>query len=130
MKTVKWWLQTVYLFWQTCKGKSTVTTVASLPCLFGHLTGYSTAGYELRLYCQKQLYRRQYQRWSWFNWYFSAYRVYSVISAEAPALLREACLLDICIPAQMPSFVSDRLQKELAVQTYLDILIDRLETST
>jgi hypothetical protein len=126
MATVKWWIDAVYLLFERIKGVAFFEEIVTPPALTEHLTGYSVSGYELRLYCQRKKYRRTYLRWSWLNRTYSAFRVYSITSNDAPPCLREACELDIYFPAFAPSFLSENLQKELAIQAYLDILIERL----
>lgn len=55
-----------------------------------------------------------------------AYRVFSVVSQDAPDSLKKACELDIDIPALLPHAVSDHGHRQAAVNAYLDILIERL----
>ncbi len=55
-----------------------------------------------------------------------AYRVFSVVSDDAPEPLKKACELDIDIPALLPPSVDDHGHRQAAVNAYLDILIERL----
>ena len=57
---------------------------------------------------------------------YATFRVFSVVSHDAPASLKTACELEVDIPAMVPSFVSNELQKETAIQAYLDILIEKI----
>lgn len=116
----------VFLLWERLKGTKTVREVKHPDNALGHLTGYSVAGYSLDVYCQRKHYRRSYDKWFVPNQDHMAYRVFSVVSQDAPDSLKKACELDIDIPALLPHAVSDHGHRQAAVNAYLDILIERL----
>lgn len=92
----------------------------------GSLIGYSVSGYTIEIFCQKRHYRRHYDSWFVPNEDHVAYHVFSTASSGAPEILKQACQLDLDIPALLPSFVPDEGQREEVVRTYLDLLIQRL----
>jgi len=91
-----------------------------------HLVGQSLIDYEIHIHCQRKQYVRMYRRWPWFNRSYVVYRVFTVINGTAPQDVVEACMIEIDIPAQLPSFVDDNLQRMKAVNSYLDLVIARL----
>lgn len=91
-----------------------------------HLIGYAIAGYQIRLYCQKKRYMQRYLRWHMPSLTYCTFRVFGRVTADAPEALRRACELDIDLPRMTPYFVSESVQKEMAVRAYLDLLIERL----
>lgn len=127
MDSVKWCLDVVFLLFEKLKGQQKVEELHSTQTLVGHLTGYSVAGYEIRLFCQKRRYLKKYSRWFVPDQIHTLYHVYSSVSNDAPANLKTVCELDLNIPAMTPSFVSEKLQKEAAIHAYLDILIAKLK---
>lgn len=88
--------------------------------------GYSVSGFTIEIFCQRKRYRRYYDNWFVPNNDHIAYRVFSVVSSDAPDILKQACELDLDIPALLPSFVPDEGQREEVVKAYLDLLIQRL----
>lgn len=94
--------------------------------LHEHLTGYAIAGYEIRLYCQKKRYIRQYLWLRLPSLHYCTFRVFGRVTADAPEALRRACELDVDLPLLTPHFISESVQKEMAVRAYLDLLIERL----
>lgn len=119
-------LDTLFLFFKGLKGRSSVREEYRPPDLVAFLTGYSVSGYEIRLYCQKKYYIREYWNWWIPNVRFCTYRVFSAVTNDAPELLRMACEYDVELPPQVPRFLSLNMQRKAAVQAYLDILIERM----
>ncbi len=119
-------LDTLFLFFKRLKGRSSVREEYRPPDLVAFLTGYSISGYEVRLYCQKKYYVREYWRWWVPNVRFATYRVFSAVTSDAPQALRTACEYDAELPPQVPGFLSLNVQRKAAVQAYLDIVIDRM----
>lgn len=114
------------LFWESLKGKKTVREIKHPKNALGHLVGYSVAGYTLEIYCQRKHYRRSYDKWFIPNKDHMAYRVFSVVSADAPDSLKKACELDVDIPALLPPAIDDHAHRQAVVNAYLDLLIERL----
>jgi hypothetical protein len=94
--------------------------------LVGTLTGYSVTGFRITVYCERIVYQKRYTRWYVPHDEITLFRVYSNVSIDAPASLREACSLEITIPPPHPEFISDSYQKEAAIEWYLDLLIHRM----
>lgn len=110
------------------KGTQTINTItkpADLD-LIGTLTGYSVTGWEIKIYCSKIRYQKQYSRWYVPSTSIDLYRVYSVVSQDAPESLKKACNLDITIPPPRDTFFSDEFQKDAAIEWYLDLLTERM----
>jgi hypothetical protein len=126
MTWVKWCLDNLLQAWEELKGTKVVKEIIPRDMLQGHLTGYAVAGYEIRLYCQKKTYRREYHWWCIPNREYATYRVFSIVSPDAPTALRKACELEIDLPQMIPSLVSQSYQKQVAIQAYLDILMERI----
>lgn len=126
MNWIKPILGKLLLVFDEMKGKRCVSEITQRDSLTGHLTGYSISGYEIRLYCKRVQYRREFKRWWAPSEEFCVYRVFSIVSHTAPPLLKKACELDIALPEMVPSFVDTVKQKEMAIQAYLDILIDKI----
>ncbi len=121
-------LSDLLLYIEKLKGKKTVYEVMLPKNALGHLVGYAVSGYEVRIYCQKKQYKRMYDSRLIPDKDTVVYRVFSVVSNDAPEDLREACELDTDIPCQLSPLIDDEGQKEAAVQAYLDLLAARLDT--
>lgn len=120
------WIDALFLIVEKLKGASTIVEQHNTRDLLVHLAGHSVSGYEVRLYCQRKFFLRVYHsRWVRDETY-STFRVFSVVSADAPLALRTACEMELDVPAIAPSYLSNDLQKETAIQAYLDILIERI----
>jgi len=116
-------------FFQRLKGHYSVEEIKHPRNALGSLTGYSLSGYTIEIFCQRRHYRRYYDNWFVPNKDHIAYHVFSVVSSDAPTVLKQACELDLDIPALLPSFVPDEGQREEVVHAYLDLLIHRLGPS-
>lgn len=117
------------LLLERIKGEQTFTLIKTDPKHMSHLVGHSFADYEIHIYCQRKQYCRVYRRWFVPNRTFVLYRVFSRASTGAPGSVIQACQIEADIPAQLPSFVDDNLQRMSAVSAYLDLVIARLPTS-
>jgi hypothetical protein len=126
MIPIQRWVDAFFSLVERLKGEKTVREMHSPGDYLVHLTGYSVSGYEIRLYCQKKIYIREYWRWFIPNEYYVTFRVFSVVSNDAPSTLKNACELELDLPAMMPKFLSHEVQKECAIQAYLDILIAKI----
>lgn len=126
MNWIKHALGQLILLLDRMKGERCVSEIALRDSLTGHLTGYSISGYEIRLYCRRIQYRRVFKRWWVPSEDFCVYRVFSIVSHTAPPLLKKACELDISLPEMVPHFVDTMKQKEMVIQAYLDILIEKI----
>jgi hypothetical protein len=113
-------------FFQHLQGHYSVEEVKHPKNFLGSLVGYSVSGYTIEIFCQRRQYRRSYVKWFIPDKDHISYHVYSRVSPEAPAILQQACELDLDIPALLPAFVPDSGQREEVVRAYLDILIQRL----
>lgn len=126
MKLVQSWADALFLWAERAKGARCVEEIHSPQSLSAQLTGYAVSGYEISLYCQTKQYLCRHLAWWVPNRVFTTYHVFSVVSSDAPQSLREACALDVPLPAMSPRYVSRKLQKKLALNAYLDLLIERL----
>jgi hypothetical protein len=127
MFSVKWWLDAAYTLWVKFCGPKVIREHRVSQNLYRHLTGYAVAGYEIQFFCHKRSYQRCHALWFIPNRRYFMFRVFCVVSNDAPRSLRNACELELDLPLMTPRFVSEHLQKETAVQAYLDILIGRLK---
>ncbi len=126
---VNWLLSLIYILVSRAKGPSIVEELHVPGDLLGPpLTGHSTDGYEITIYCRKKRYRRRYERWFGSTQDLTMYQVYSTVSSDAPDALRRACELDRDFPPFHPEFISDEVQKEAAINAYLDLVADRLQS--
>lgn len=128
MTLLKSLLSDLLLYLERLKGKKTVYEVKLPKNALGHLVGYAVSGYEVRIYCQKKQYKRMYDSRLIPDKDTVLFRVFSVVSNDAPALLREACELDVDIPCQLSPLIDDEGQKDAAIQAYLDMLAAKLDT--
>ena len=126
MTLLKSLLGAVFLYFEKLKGEKTVYEVKLPKHALGHLDGIEMSGYRIRIYCQKKQFKRKYRSWLIPDKYTATYRVFSVVSNDAPEKLKEACGLDIDIPCQLSPFIDDEWQKEAAIQAYLDMLVNKL----
>lgn len=128
MQSLKRMLSVVFLFLEKLKGKKTLHEVKLPKNALGHLVGFAVSGYEVRIYCQKKQYKRKYDNWFVRDKSMVVYRVFSVVTNDAPDRLKEACELDVDIPCQLSPFVDDEGQKDAAILAYLDLLASRLDS--
>ena len=117
------------LLLERIKGEQVFVLARLDPKAVSHLVGQSLIDYEIHIHCQRKQFVRVYRRWPWFNRTYVLYRVYTVISGTAPLDIVEACKIEMDIPAQLPSFVDDNVQRMKAVNAYLDLVIARLTKS-
>lgn len=128
MQLLKRMLSVAFLFLEKLKGKKTLHEVKLPKNALGHLVGFAVSGYEVRIYCQKKQYKRKYDNWFVPDKNMVVYRVFSVVTNDAPERLKEACELDVDIPCQLSPFVDDEGQKDAAILAYLDLLATRLDS--
>jgi hypothetical protein len=126
MNIIKKLLGSLFLITERIKGTKTVLEIKSPKNSLGYLLAYAVSGYEISIYCQVKRYHRIYDKWFAPNRYIVVYRVFSVVSNDAPENIRTACELDIDIPEQLHNAVSEQHQKDEAIRAYLDLLINRL----
>jgi len=120
------YLDALFLLVKRLKGRSSVREEYRPPDLVAFLTGYSISGYEVRLYCQKKYYVREYWRWWVPNLRFTTFYVFATATNDAPASLRMACDFEVELPPQAPWFLSTSLQRKAAIRAYLDLVIERM----
>lgn len=126
MKYLTQLISWLFELFERIKGATRVIEVKTPKNLVGQLTGYSIYGYELQIFCQKRHFRRSYDKWFIPNENHIAYRVFSIVSNNAPAKLKKACELDIVIPQLMNDGIDERRQRQAAIDAYLDILAQSL----
>ena len=114
------------MIFEKIKGTTTVMEVSTPKNLIAHLTGYSIYGYEIQIFCQKRHYRRNYDKWYVPNANHVAYRVFSMVTNDAPDTLKKACELDIVIPQLLSETIDEKRQRQAAIDAYLDILAQTL----
>lgn len=116
-----------FLIWERIKGASSVVEIIHPTRLEPKMVATSLAGYELSVYCRARHYERTYLRWFARPKYYVVYQVYSIASSDAPRELKSACENCMTIPASMHWSVADEAQEKAAIDSYLDILIGRLQ---
>ena len=122
-------LEGIVLLFRRLKGPSSYREIVPHMGQSSVMVGQSISGFEITIYCNRKRYRRKYDRWFVPTEYDVLYRVFSRASDNAPARLREACqALDRDIHPQLPEFISDDLQKKAAVEAYLQLLVNTLES--
>lgn len=126
IRTINSLLSAFIILVEQLKGNKVFQEIKHPRNCLGQLAGYSIAGYRIEIFCQRKHYRRVYEAWFIPNTNHIAYRVFSVVTADAPERLKEACKLDIDIPALLPEIVGDHMLRQAAVDAYLDILIEKL----
>lgn len=128
MKNFKKALGSLFLVLERIKGDSRVVEM-TIPFSVkpGHLVAKNFAGYEINIYCHRRHLRRIYAKPYVPDKHFILYRVISVVSSDAPLVIRRACELDTEIPSLLPSFVAEESQKMAAISAYLDLVIGRIE---
>jgi hypothetical protein len=128
MLTLKRMLSKLVVWFEKLKGHTTVHEVKLPKNALGHLVGFAITGYEVRIYCQKKQYKRKYENWFIPDKNMVVYRVFSVVTNDAPERLKEACELDVDIPCQLSTVVDDDGQRDAAILAYLDLLAAKLDT--
>lgn len=118
-----------YETWEKVKGKGQVQREAHKANFAEDLIACSLAGYEIRIYCQKELYRRKYDLWFIPNERAISYRVYGVVSNTAPQKLKDICEFDLKIAVSTSRFSNGNDKRQHAIKAYLDVLIERLKDS-
>jgi hypothetical protein len=129
MTTIARVLSFLVLLLERIKGEQVFVLARLDPKAISHLVGQSLIDYEIHIHCQRKQYAKIYRRWPWLKRTYVLYRVFSVITGTAPRDIVEACQIEVDIPAQLPSFVDDDLQRMKAVNAYLDLVIARLTKS-
>lgn len=125
MNIIKSLLGSLFLLLERIKGTKTVLEIKSPQNALGHLAAYDVSGFEINIYCQLKHYHRAYDKWYAPNKSIWVYHIFSVVSNDAPDVIRQACELDIDLPSQFPAFVDKEYQKDEAIRAYLDLLISR-----
>lgn len=115
-----------YSLVQKVKGRSTLAYLPNRKNLVEDLTAYSIAGYEIRIYCQRELYKRKYDHWYIPSEILVSYLVYGVATNDAPQALKDVCEFDLKVDIK-PEFIWDYHDRQIAVKAYLDAVIERLE---
>lgn len=129
MYFIRRWLSRCFLFVEKrFKGNKTFrdVTIPEDRDLLGTLTGYSVTGYKITIYCSKMRIEKKHSRWYIPITNIDLYHLYSVVSPDAPQALKDACALELRIPAPLPEFLSTEFQKDAAIECYLDLLIQRM----
>lgn len=119
-------LGSLFLVLERVKGEHRVREVKERNQEPGHLVAKNFAGYEINIYCHRRHLRRVYAKPYVPDKDFILYRVISVVSYDAPEAIRRACELDTELPALLPFFVPEDMQKMAAVSAYLDLVIERI----
>lgn len=112
-----------YVRW---KGTKTVHEIESHKNTLGHLKGYCVRGYQLTIFCQRREYLVKYDKWYIPNYRRYTYRVMSVVTNDAPPVLKKACELDIDLPCFVSHFHFNEILVKSAVHAYLDLLEKRV----
>lgn len=128
MTTIRRVLSLLVILLERVKGEQVFVQTRGDPTAVSHLIGQALVDYEIHIYCRRKQYRRIYRRWTWLNRTYVLYNVFSVITGKAPTHIVNACKFEVDIPAQLPEFVEDDLQRRRAVNAYLDLVIARLAT--
>ena len=126
MTLLKSLLSELFLLFEKWKGRKTVYEVKLPKIAKGRLTAFAVDDYEIRIYCQKKQYKRRYDSWLVPDKNMAVYRVFSVVSSDAPLRIQDACELDVDIPGQLSPLIEDEMQEKAAIQAYLDLLVSRL----
>ena len=116
-----------YSLVEKVKGRSTLNYIPTQKNLVEDLTAYSIAEYEIRIFCHQERFRRKYDHWYIPSEIMISYRVYGVVTNNAPDNLRDVCEFDVRVGIEHSKFIWDYDSKQIAIKTYLDVLIERLE---
>lgn len=92
------------------------------------LTGYSTSGYVVVIYCQERRYRCRYPRWFFLSRTLSTYSVFSKVEGNAPAEVMTACLMERTFPPLVNSLSGSFDQKRAAIEAYLDLVLKQAKS--
>jgi hypothetical protein len=118
----------VLLAFERVRGPRWVTEIRESDQALGCLKGFTIQGYEIAIYCHRKTYRVQYKHWYIPDRWLFTYKVFSVVTNDAPLSLRKACELDL----ELPSLVSTRSFnseiRQAQVMAYLDLLDQRLSS--
>lgn len=116
------------MLYERWKGTKTVHEVKGPGNALGNLQGYCVRGYQLTIFCQRKEYRVKYDKWYIPNRSRYTYRVTSLVTNDAPCVLKQACELDVDLPAFVSRFNFDQVIFKSVVNAYLDLLEKRIGT--
>lgn len=115
------------LFYERFKGTKTVYEIKGPENALGNLQGYSVRGYQITIFCQRKEYVAVYDsKWT-PNRKRVLYRVFGVVTNDAPQALKKACELDIHLPSFISPLNMDAEVRRACVHAYLDLLEKKLE---
>lgn len=122
MRYLKLVLGVILFLYERFLGPKTVTEMRQPSDAIGSLKGYAVKGYELTIFCQRRRYVVCYDRWWVPNRTRVLYRVYSVVTHDAPLSLKKACELDVHLPELISNWNFDNEVRRSQILAYLDLL--------
>ena len=91
------------------------------------IKAFSIHGYDIKITCKTITYECGYKRFFIPNRKRKVYEVYSYVSSNAPTILINASRLRLTFPKLGCWFYPEELQKEQAVNAYLDTIKNELK---
>lgn len=100
--------------------------VTPLPAVKHILTSYVEGDWELEIHCECRHYRYYYAGCPLPGSRHGRYRLTARVSDSAPAMIRLACTLKLCVSPVFGYWLTEYQQRSIAVQHYLDELQEEL----
>lgn len=126
MRYLKTVFGVILFLYERFRGPKTVHELKQADDALGNLKGHTVKGYELTIFCQRRRYRVRYAKWYIPNRIETVYRVFSVVTHEAPDALKKACELDAHLPELISNWNFDNEIRRSQVLAYLDLLEKRM----
>lgn len=127
VRFLKSFMVRVRLALEILKGVATVQEVERSGELIGTLTGYTTSGFSISIKCEKKTFYRKTTGFIQSHSEHNVYFVYSEVSDDAPASLKEACNFMSPIPQLLHESLSDLEHGKASINAFLDMLVKRME---
>lgn len=116
----------VLSLFERLRGPKTVYEIKRPQNTLGSLKGFAVRGYEIVIYCQRKEYHVKYDRWYIPDRIEATYNVFSTVTSDAPQALRDACELDVELPALIHDWNFNNVIRRAQVHAYLDLLEARM----
>jgi hypothetical protein len=127
MDTMRQFVGVVLSCFERFRGPKTVYELERARNCMGGLRGFTVRGYEIVIYCQRKEYQVKYDRWYIPDRIESTYKMFSVVTNDAPEALKRACELEVELPGLIHSWNFDRKICRAQVHAYLDLLEMRIK---
>ncbi len=116
----------ILFLYERFRGPRTFRELKHASDALGYLKGHTVKGYQLTIFCQRRRYHTKFDKWYIPDQIETVYRVFSVVTADAPDALKKACELDVNLPELISNWNFDNEIRRSQVLAYLDLLEKRM----